>query len=418
MEKLDVFVEKLLSLADAADAVGMTKEADKISAILPAIGSLKTAQYEGVQNYWIANGRAFEKAWKEKRKKGDDPANFRSANDCWWEVLEEYQKSLLGDQKDFVAKYASVAGRNEISEKAAAKLLVAKLGKKLATGQAPGVSLYESIKEMSEGEHVNVVQKATEEVLKDIVTAAKEKGLEKIATDADSLLKEAGFWGDLAGGAKNWAAARGLGLTEIQGFSTNIKEQAKKLYDVQRGIQSGTLQINPMQIQQYLLPLLNYIYKYNNLAKQAGMTTFPPIPDIRTVQFDKGANSPELKQSWQKFYDGINAFVQVATDRDSVRELAKIIHDQQGKQNTGYAYPQDQSDAQSKQTEQAKPQVQQTPITLTSPQRQEIVKKIKGLRITDPGQIVGIALEEALNFLNTGPASVVPLPTTAVGEGL
>jgi len=88
---------------------------EQIDKMLPSMSLLKTAQYESGQYYNILNGRAFEKAWREKRKQKpsddsryhlDEKGYYRSANECWWDTLEEYQDKLFGKHKDWLAKHA------------------------------------------------------------------------------------------------------------------------------------------------------------------------------------------------------------------------------------------------------------------------------------------------------------------------
>jgi len=106
--------QEMADIADIADEVGCYDEADAIAALLPKINIIRQAQYESGQNYWLLNQRAFERAWRIKREKAGlsqatptTPDNFRSAQECWFEVLEEYQDALLGNDADMLSKYAA-----------------------------------------------------------------------------------------------------------------------------------------------------------------------------------------------------------------------------------------------------------------------------------------------------------------------
>lgn len=111
MEEVNDLAKFLLELADAADEGGFTAIADSIAAVLPSVRMMRAAQYEGFQHYWLQNGRAFERAWMLKRRQrptmeGTPEEERRSAHETWFEVLDEYQKSLEGEHADWLARYA------------------------------------------------------------------------------------------------------------------------------------------------------------------------------------------------------------------------------------------------------------------------------------------------------------------------
>lgn len=204
MQNYDDFLASLLKLADEADEAGMTAQADKIATVLPLCKTIKVAQYEGFQNYWIANGRAFEMAWKAKRSKGKGnkrgEEDFKSAHECWFEVLEEYQKSLLTNQQEFISKYAA-RGADDVS---ASQILLDRISEKVAAGASPGVAFYESIDEMSKGKHNEMVMKAVSAAVLEVKKQAEESGNAKIAAQADEIIKTAeGLLSNLWQGVRN-----------------------------------------------------------------------------------------------------------------------------------------------------------------------------------------------------------------------
>lgn len=389
-KNFDAFADGLLSLADAADEAGLHEEADRIAVVLPAIKSLKTAQYEGVHNYWIANGRAFELAWKNKRKTSEDPSKYRSANDCWWEVLEEYQKSLLGDQKDFIAKYA---GRQAVlPDKASAQLLVSKISKKISQGSSPGVSLYESIEEMASGDHAKMVSYSIKEVLKGIAASAKAKGNEKVAEKADSMLKEAGFWDFMSGLAHpvDWAA-RAIGGTEIQQLASQIQKQIPMLDQLEQRIESqaaGGGQVNVVDIKQSLQPFLTALFQYNGLAQQAGVA-IPKLPSLEVVLSSKD----RTMNKWTKYFTELRSFATAATAAHAKSLAAEIQKQQYGKQvyrdQPMQQIPPEQAAAELGQKAQ-QPQVQQ-------PQSQAAGVGAAAPEPQYTAQAVGVAVRNVLN---------------------
>lgn len=107
-------IKDLADVADIADEVGNYDEADAVAKLLSKANMVRLAQYEGGQNYWTLNQRAFERAWRIKREKAGltqtaptTPDQFKSAQECWLEVLEEYQDALLGNDAEMLSKYAA-----------------------------------------------------------------------------------------------------------------------------------------------------------------------------------------------------------------------------------------------------------------------------------------------------------------------
>lgn len=192
-ETFDAIVASILDLADLADEAGMMKASDRLASVLPAMRTVKVAQYEGFQNYWIANGRAFEMAYKQKRSKGKtNPDDFRSPHEVWFEILEEYQKSLLTNQADFISKYA---GKNfEQTDKAASQILMTRISSRIEKGSSPGVALYEAIDELAGGQHFRLVGASLFEVLEEIEKEAAAEGKTVISAKAAELTKTAAGW--------------------------------------------------------------------------------------------------------------------------------------------------------------------------------------------------------------------------------
>jgi hypothetical protein len=236
----DSLAKGLTKLADMADENGLTKEADAITELLPSLVLLKVAQYESPQHYWMMNGRAFEKSWREKRKKkntddtsyhGDDPAYYRSAHECWWETLEEYQESLLGNHDKWLSKYADkktksknveteegcsgmnpsstmskemtenhkemegegtspgkgiVEWLNSKNHKASGLILMEKVAKRIGKGSSPGVAFYKSMDEMISGSYLSEITSKIRTATANVKQAAMDNN--EITAQADDVI--------------------------------------------------------------------------------------------------------------------------------------------------------------------------------------------------------------------------------------
>jgi len=106
-EVIQKLMESLLGMADFADEQGMREEADALSALIADVKMIKAAQYEGFQNYWLANTRAFELAFKNRfESQKEDKKSFHQA---WMETLQDYMDSLLGPQTEYIGKNLKTA---------------------------------------------------------------------------------------------------------------------------------------------------------------------------------------------------------------------------------------------------------------------------------------------------------------------
>ena len=279
-DKFDGLINSMLEIADLADEAGLLKEADTISGILPAIRTVKTAQYEGFQNYWIANGRAFEMAYKEKRMKGEtDPEKFRSPQEVWFEVLEEYQNSLLTNQADFISKYAKKDF--SIIDRSASEILLSQIYPKLESGMAPGVAFYESLESLANGKHIDVVSNRVGASLKTILEAAKKSNKISLVDKTEAVLKEAGWLDDLKRNVvqKTWDSDYGNPTTNIVNRILPQRNQIiGELNKLLRATSGGT----PLSVDQFhkvIGPVAKDITEISNRAKLTRITSVPPLPN-------------------------------------------------------------------------------------------------------------------------------------------
>lgn len=106
-EVLEQLMQSLLGMADIADEHGLPEEADALAALIPDVKMMKAAQYEGFQNYWVANSRAFELSFKQRLEaQKEDEKSYQRA---WMETLQDYMDSLLGPQTEFIGKHLKTA---------------------------------------------------------------------------------------------------------------------------------------------------------------------------------------------------------------------------------------------------------------------------------------------------------------------
>lgn len=324
-ETYDNLLSSLLEIADMADAAGLYKQADKLAAVLPAVRTVKLAQYEGFQNYWIANGRAFEMAYKQKRKKGDNPDEYRSAHEVWFEILEEFQKSLLTNQADFIAKYA---GKNFSSlDRAASGILMGKIHENVKAGSSPGVAFYESVEQLGSGRHVEIVAASLKNTLEDIKAAsiaAKQEALS--AKTAELLPKAAGFFGDLL--------RRIPGLRDYKNPTTYLVDQINQKNPTQVmnrliGLykQMSTTK-TPETIDKFynvIAPIYPLLSEYANRAKLVQHAGMPELPSAQSVEAGDAIDPAKLGE----FINRMNAVLPFVTT-ETAKRIDNFIYKNSG----------------------------------------------------------------------------------------
>lgn len=343
---------KIAELADLADAEGLMGEADRLSAALPRMGLLKLAQYEGVQHYWLQNGRAFEKAWREKRKlkatddtefHGNDPEYYRSAHECWWETLEEYQDSLNGNHEEWLSKYAAkkdkkeeeeasmggdgsatmskamqehhkkmeeqgktpgqgiVEWLNEQNKKAAGRELVTKISQKIEEGSSPGVAFYSAMEEMLDGKYC-------QDILSDISQAID--GVKKAARNEDTLQKAAqvgDFLKDMWTGIKGhqgWGGGATQGRWRTGPLVSLVQQMRKSHADVARFLNSVRKHGVPKDVfEKAIRPVLN---PYMTFLAEAKKKNYPlNYPDLRMTWAGKDFIDPKTIEQFISNFDSV-----------------------------------------------------------------------------------------------------------------
>lgn len=355
---------KLLSLADAADNAGLTRETDKLAEVLPRLGLLKLAQYEGAQHYWMMNGRAFEKAWREKRKKkrtddtayhGDDPDHYKSANECWWETLEEYQKSLMGNHEEWLKKYASkpkkkdketekamdgigpsstmswamqekhremegegktpgegvVKWLNEQNKKLAGLELTEKIARRIENGYSPGPAFYRSMDDMISGKYQIDLVRAIRTPVEAIKKAAINKGnidLEKLADDNLVALADLGqnlkdLWTGVKG-YTGWGGGHG-GKWQTGPMVALVQEMRKHHPDVARFLNAVKTHGTPKDVfYKTLRPILEPYNKFLFEANKRGWD-LSKYPDLKQLLVGKDPIDPATIQQFTQNFDTI-----------------------------------------------------------------------------------------------------------------
>lgn len=90
---MESIIRALVKAASTLDETNHQDIADEVDKIASSILDIKTAQYVGIQGYWIRNSRCFGNCWRQKRAK----TPTKAAQEIWNECHEEYVKSINND---------------------------------------------------------------------------------------------------------------------------------------------------------------------------------------------------------------------------------------------------------------------------------------------------------------------------------
>jgi len=94
-------IKNILFTAQSLEVKGLNKYASQLDSIAESFILIKQAQYDGVQGYWIRNGRCFDNCYRQKRSSSPK----KSAQEIWSECHSEWQDSIMNKSSEW-DKYA------------------------------------------------------------------------------------------------------------------------------------------------------------------------------------------------------------------------------------------------------------------------------------------------------------------------
>jgi len=208
----------LKDIGDELDALKMTKDASTVTKIMDNVLSIKTAQYVGVQGYWIRNTRCFDNCYRQKRTKNKES----SAQEVWFECQKEYEGSInnpesgwekYAGQDNIIYKTASDSHKNILnSEK---EYFEKAIKKAMKEQNIPfEIAVYNTLDQGPKRYEESIIEDATKLVR--IASVLKENGNEelskKIANVSLEMIREAQFWNNVKDVAKGITRDIGQGI--------------------------------------------------------------------------------------------------------------------------------------------------------------------------------------------------------------
>jgi hypothetical protein len=102
-------IKEIILTAQSLEVRGLGKIASKLDDAAESLTMVKQAQYDGIQGYWIRNGRCFDNCYRQKRTEEAK----KSAQEIWTECHSEWLDSLMTKSSDW-DKYAGNSSDNFI----------------------------------------------------------------------------------------------------------------------------------------------------------------------------------------------------------------------------------------------------------------------------------------------------------------
>jgi hypothetical protein len=238
-------IKHLANIANDLDKKGLMKTASKIDAVSDNILKIVTAQYVGVQGYWIQNERCWDNCYRNNRAKFPK----KPAQVIWQDCQNEYVESINNPDSGW-AKYASE--KRPVLSKYAQQIadhedeyFINTVEIKIANGMSIPVAVYDTINSKHASRLDEFLLESTK--LLKIANTLNQKGhtdiAARLASEANAMIKEAGIgdWAKSIGNkAKDLAGRAGRGIAENL-FGLGGKDIFNQTMD---GIKNMIIQLN------------------------------------------------------------------------------------------------------------------------------------------------------------------------------
>jgi hypothetical protein len=317
IDKMENINDSLIEVGAALKAKGLVKSASVIKSAEKVLKSTKTAQYVGVQGYWLRNRRCWDNCYRQKRTTQPESP----AQEVWMQCWDEYKESI-NDNKSGWEKYAKQEKSPKIGLKKTAQLhkkFANQVFKKVKSGMSTPEAVYTIIEKEVDAQKNKILESSSQ--LMDIaytLANSGEKDLgEKLAGISAEVLKEADFTGNQKKEATWWNpwswGEKGQGKEqnrEVNDWLETIRDQCNALVQKLQGFmgQQATAASNKS--------IIIEAGKEMVIAKTPSKNPFPInkkpqiTPDQAGYEFDqlqqKGYDQDEAKQ-YNKGWDQQNA---------------------------------------------------------------------------------------------------------------
>jgi len=304
--------QDLQKVGNDLELLKMQSEAETVTKVMRNFLNIKTAQYVGVQGYWVRNKRCFDNCYRQKRAQNKETP----AQEIWFDCQKEYEKSINDDNSGW-EKYAELGsplvktaeGQQKYILEREDKFFKAKVKEGIKNNMPFPNAVYASL-DQGFNRYGDQILDDTNKLL-DVANGLKEKGqndlAQKIADISIEMMKEAQWWQkakDIGRGA--WEGAKNVGRGAWE-EAKNLGEKAKEQMGQweQAGQQSRV--IPAIQKTQQYLQNLKSVYSSGWLKEVDKVNQMiVPIAQIS----GSGAQAAQIVSSWDRRIDSIDGVVQ------------------------------------------------------------------------------------------------------------
>jgi hypothetical protein len=313
----------LADLANTLDKSNLTKTADAIDAINSNVLKITKAQYEGVQGYWIRNGRCWQNCYRQKRAKTD-----LAAQEVWNECHKEYLESFRKDKSDW-DKYADeIPNLKKVANASIAKIVSAEekrfhdgIKKSMNNGMDRPTAIFATINSNKERLSRYLIAQAQQvaKVATDLDYAGHKELAEKTASVSAELAKcaqtefSAPPTGANTPGKTGLLRGIGRGVRGLTGwFGGELRNLQNQIFNINKYIDhyGQNLGSNPVRLQELQQALVRESSNLSNIAARS--------------------KSPEVKNLAQQAMQSINAFSSSANEQNVLQEMNNLKIDLTG----------------------------------------------------------------------------------------
>jgi len=220
-------IEILDKVAGKMEDSGQKKISSSITTAMSDILKIKTAQYLGVQGYWIRNKRCWENCYRQKR------ADKKSGHEAWFDCHKEYLESINNNDAGW-NKYAD----ESVSEIKIAKNIIDKeqdfflksVSARMKSGEGYGESVINTIRSGSSRLDSSVI-KITEKlisIISQLKAAGMDDNVDEIVAANEDVIKEALFGNPKVAGL--WDKFKGMfGRNKVDTFNPSNNNTVQPL---------------------------------------------------------------------------------------------------------------------------------------------------------------------------------------------
>lgn len=348
IQAMDIF-EKLQKIGDELEKKGHVKEANAVTSHMERLLNIKTAQYVGVQGYWIRNDRCWQNCYRHKRTAESNKPVQQVWSECW----QEYLNYLKDPDNDNWSKYAQEKGQmvKEASSviNSQNRQFVRLVRGKVEDGQDLSVAIQASLNEIK-GQKKKAFIDLSVDMAKLSENLQDKKIAEKLMEASGDILKEANWLDRLRG----WGKKKEPLTPPVEGVVQDSPELQDE--EVQQGAVSGRINTQLEQIAQSLLGsainvnqlIYNLAFSHKNiklalmdpeepsLRGETSPSLAPQSPGVRYVEPQTEQlrmmvrNLHQLPATAVNFYRKLRGLLPEAPDnatRQNIQRLGNILSD-------------------------------------------------------------------------------------------